>query len=259
MMVHQGQPTTGRPLQMKFCAQRYSVFMLALLIMGLSSQAMAVPLSFLLNRANGQLYISNDTVSPIVFDGYSVSSASSSIVNSGWQSIADNGDSNSGGSVDATAQWFELSDAVTSISEVSTTALSATVAPGEQINLGSVWSTGSPEDLTGVFSSGINTTPTAVTFFTLAGDYDADLQVTMADFTLFTTSFGSTIDLRADGNGNGIVDIGDYSIWRDSFELLSPSSTSSFISISAISAVPEPNSLFLLLSAGALAVQRKRR
>ncbi|HEY4232772.1 MAG TPA: hypothetical protein VGM76_05085, partial [Lacipirellulaceae bacterium] len=32
---------------------------------------------------------------------------------------------------------------------------------------------------------------------------------------VWLASFGSTTKLAADGNGNGVIDAGDYSIWRD--------------------------------------------
>lgn len=61
-------------------------------------------------------------------------------------------------------------------------------------------------------------TPGVPTLFD-PGDYDRNGVVEQADYTVWRTSFGSTVDLTADGNGNGIVDAGDYTIWRDHFEI----------------------------------------
>jgi hypothetical protein len=48
----------------------------------------------------------------------------------------------------------------------------------------------------------------------LAGDYNGDLTVDELDRSLWASTFGSTTDLRADGNDNGIVDSADYLVWR---------------------------------------------
>jgi glucose/arabinose dehydrogenase len=49
----------------------------------------------------------------------------------------------------------------------------------------------------------------------LPGDYNADGTVDAADYAVWTTSFGSTTSLGADGNHNNIIDAADYTVWRD--------------------------------------------
>jgi hypothetical protein len=46
------------------------------------------------------------------------------------------------------------------------------------------------------------------------GDYDADLDVDADDFLVWRAGFGGSVDLSADGSGNGLVDMADYILWR---------------------------------------------
>jgi arylsulfatase A-like enzyme len=84
------------------------------------------------------------------------------------------------------------------------------------------------------------------------GDYNNDGFATLADYNTWRANFGSTTLLAADGNGNGVVDAGDYIVWRNQFI---PGSGSG-------GAVPEPGSLLLFAVAmlsGALLPSRRRR
>lgn len=46
------------------------------------------------------------------------------------------------------------------------------------------------------------------------GDYNLDGRVNGADLAVFEASFGSRIKAEADGNGNGVIDGGDFLIWQ---------------------------------------------
>jgi hypothetical protein len=55
---------------------------------------------------------------------------------------------------------------------------------------------------------------TVVVSVGLIGDYDHNGAVTQLDYNVWRSSFGSTSVLDADGNGNGVVNAGDYVMWR---------------------------------------------
>ena len=59
--------------------------------------------------------------------------------------------------------------------------------------------------VTGILSEGV------------AGDYNGNGTVDAGDYTVWRDTRGSKSDLRADGNGNGFVDSGDYRFWKIRF------------------------------------------
>lgn len=54
----------------------------------------------------------------------------------------------------------------------------------------------------------------------IAGDYNFDGIVNLADYVVWRDNLGSQLDLRADGTGNLIVDAADYQFWKTQFALL---------------------------------------
>lgn len=49
------------------------------------------------------------------------------------------------------------------------------------------------------------------------GDYNRDLVVGLADYTIWRNSLGSQDDLRADGDADGVIDQDDYVVWKSAF------------------------------------------
>ncbi|TWT97858.1 hypothetical protein Pla108_20110 [Botrimarina colliarenosi] len=80
------------------------------------------------------------------------------------------------------------------------------------------------------------------------GDYNRDGLVDSADYDLWRDAYGSTTNLLADGNGDSVVNAADYTVWRDVMS-----------SQAAAINVPEPMSVFLLLTAGLHRGFRPRR
>lgn len=83
----------------------------------------------------------------------------------------------------------------------------------------------------------------------LAGDYNGDGVINLADYTTWRNTLGASVPkgTEADGDGNGIVDAGDYTVWKTHFGQGTPAATRA-------AKVPEPSFdkfLFFVLGLGA--------
>jgi hypothetical protein len=90
--------------------------------------------------------------------------------------------------------------------------------------------------------------PTTVDLFVVAswmtGDYDHNGVVDAGDYVVYRDTFGQTgVGLAADGNGNNQIDPGDFSVWRANFGNVASTSGSA----TTTSAVPEPAAVLLLI------------
>jgi hypothetical protein len=88
----------------------------------------------------------------------------------------------------------------------------------------------------------------------LAGDYNGDMKVDAADYTVWRDNLGAGDESSLNGNGDGMngVDIGDYNRWKTNFGAVAGAGAL------AAGAVPEPGTAFLCL-AGALGMLSVRR
>src|SRR5207244_1634789 len=87
-----------------------------------------------------------------------------------------------------------------------------------------------------------------------AGDYNGDGVVDVNDYTVWKSSFGSSTIIHgsgADGNYDGVVNAADYSVWRDSLGARGAGS--------AATTVPEPSALALAILAVATCLSKTRR
>lgn len=105
-------------------------------------------------------------------------------------------------------------------------------------------------DATAVLTGDESTVDIVLPF--LVGDYNGDLRVDAADYTVWRDSLGSTTLLSADGDNNGVVDAGDLAVWRDRFG-------ASVAPGAAAANVPEPASLLTAAFAAAAVVAAARR
>jgi hypothetical protein len=83
----------------------------------------------------------------------------------------------------------------------------------------------------------------------VVGDYNGDNVVNLADYTTWRDSLGTTVTegTAADGSGNGIVDAGDYSVWKLYF-----GTNTASIKAGTTNPVPEPGAAWLALVACAV-------
>lgn len=83
----------------------------------------------------------------------------------------------------------------------------------------------------------------------LAGDYNGDGNVDAADYTVWRDSNGSTTNLSADGDGNGVVNEDDRIFWAARYGATAPEAAS----------IPEPTSVLLLVGTLAVAASTTAR
>jgi hypothetical protein len=94
-------------------------------------------------------------------------------------------------------------------------------------------------------------------------DYDDNGLVDLADYALWRNTFGQQgAGLAADGNNDGTINQGDYDLWRANFGAVAGAvaSLSSAMSASTL-VIPEPHTVFLFISGATLlfAARRTRR
>jgi hypothetical protein len=77
--------------------------------------------------------------------------------------------------------------------------------------------------------------------WTLSGDYNADGVVDAGDYLLWRNTLGSTTDWRADGDGDGVIGTGDYLHWKERF-----GDSPGALMPSVGTAIPEPATVLVL-------------
>jgi hypothetical protein len=90
------------------------------------------------------------------------------------------------------------------------------------------------------------------------GDYNGDLVVNAADYTVWRNTVGTNVaqSSGADGNNNSTIDAGDYTFWKNHYgEVLGGAGAID----GDLSAVPEPSSALLLTALATLFPLRFRR
>jgi hypothetical protein len=81
----------------------------------------------------------------------------------------------------------------------------------------------------------------------LAGDYNRDGVVDAGDYIVWRKTFGQSANLAADGDLSGAIDNGDYGIWQENFGNTTFAGSGS--STTEATPIPEPTRLSLLIIA----------
>ncbi|MCO6048164.1 LamG domain-containing protein [Aeoliella sp. ICT_H6.2] len=225
--------------------------------------------TLLVNTVTGALTIENTTDLSFDINGYELTSESGSLHPGAWTSIqsqslagigfpAGNGSGNG---------WEELGNPALPDTPPNAFQLSeaywqgySSLTPGTSIQLGSVYDISSLQDLALRFrledGSWVEAVMEEVTTFLKPGDYNGDGVVNLADYTVWRNNLGAADESAFapnTGNGNG-VDATDYQAWKDNFGSVYVMNLAN-----GASQVPEPSTLCLFVLGGVIILARKAR
>jgi len=195
--------------------------------------------------SNGHVYIKNETANPISFDSYRIASGTGSLNFAGWSSLADQGIDPFMGGNDPGELWTEAGGSSDAVLSESFLLSATTLAPDEELSLGSAFKIGGIQDLTFQYRDTVSgalpsVVPTYVTVAGVAGDYNNDGTVNAADFTIWRDYLNQNFQLQNEGGITpGVVNQADYDFWKSRF-----GATSGSGSLGAAT-VPEPVTLVM--------------
>jgi hypothetical protein len=208
------------------------------------------------NRSSGNITLKNESSVAVQIEAYTIKSVAGSL-NIAWNGLSD-----------TVANWQKNVGTPNALAELSSMNTSTgnplaplTINGGASFDLGTAFNIGGTEDLAFSF---LLTTDTAGNGFAgairyvggggLVGDYNGDGFVNLADYTVWRDTLGSTTDLAADGNNNGSIEAGDYNLWKSNFG----SSSGSLAAVSSAQ-VPEPSTVVLLTLLATVGFVARRR
>ncbi|QDU55044.1 hypothetical protein [Aeoliella mucimassa] len=194
---------------------------------------------------DGDVKLSNPSGFAVEIEAYEIKSSMDSLVPGGWTSLddADGAGSNDGG-------WRETPGSSSYLAELNEDSTLAVSAAGK--NLGSIYDFATDaRDLVFTFLMAGETEPLMGTVlyqeFTPSaadlGDFNGDGLVNLADYTVWRDNLGGSASaLNGNGSGSSVVTAADYEIWKDNFG----ADYTNGLSAVASSNVPEPNTALLV-------------
>ena len=194
----------------------------------------------LLDTQTGAATLHNQSNDNAAIISYTISSATGALLTD-WTGLATN----------EPEVWQKARPTTQNLSELTMTADYLTMAPGESIDLGTVWDTQKSPNLQfkyqttdGVVHNSyvvfLNATGTSEP---LTGDFNGDGIVDLSDYTVWRNHLGATgSNLAADSDANGVVDQADYLAWKTNFGATAPSAMQT-----SSTQVPEPGTAVLIL------------
>ena len=105
--------------------------------------------------------------------------------------------------------WYEVSPSANRLAELLVDG-SLTLAPDAVVSLGTAWNLAGEQDLSFTFAI----------LQDAGGDFNGDGVVNLADYTVWRNHLGATEDdttLAGNGNGDSVVDSLDYLLWKQNF------------------------------------------
>lgn len=212
------------------------------------------------NKLTGAITLKNNATAPLKLEYYSITSAAGALKTSSWSSLDDQNynaiDGNDAGTAagDSPGEgWDEAGGSNThQLIEYFLGLNGSVLAPNAALNLGNAYNpalfAGANGDLVfqfavpGVPDGSLFTAPVIYVNTLLPGDYNHNGVVDAGDYVVWRKTLGQTgSGLNADGDNNGVVNGDDYAVWRANFGVGSGSA-----SVLASAAVPEPAALALI-------------
>ena len=239
---------------------------------GLSSLTASV------NRDTGALTLANPTNTAFQINSISIASDSGALNAPNWTPISGNRDGVGNSSFDSDA-WVVTAPADIPSSLYATALAEAEVAPnngvggilaanGGSISFGNVWHKSFFEDirieLTLADGTLVAMRPTYTGVGYVAGDFNRDGALNLADYQILVANINSTIpaglsrvqtNALGDYTGGGLVDFDDFTLFRAAYDVAN--GAGAFAAM--VASVPEPGSLGLLMTGALLLVRRSRR
>jgi hypothetical protein len=173
------------------------------------------------NTVTGSVAILGTFTTTIPIDYYKITSISGALDPLTWSSLDDqNLDAIGPGTGES---WTEGSSSATELVELYLLG-ATTISPNERVELGhaydpDVYGQGISGDVSFfIGSQGTQTLQSGVVLYVtpdpLDGDYNGDLTVNAADYTVYRNALGGVYNPNADGDGDGVIDRDDYVIWK---------------------------------------------
>jgi prepilin-type N-terminal cleavage/methylation domain-containing protein len=199
---------------------------------------------------SGQARLRNTSAFTVQTDGYTISSAGGSLSPSGWTSLDDQ---NAAG-----GDWRESPGTSSRLSELKKSSFT-TLAPGASFNLGPLFKTNFPKDLTFQYlrfgqSEPVNGEVIFASLSGIPGDFNNNGVVNGTDLNVWKSAFG-TPSATGDADGDGDSDGADFLIWQRKVGATSVTSSSR----AAGAPVPEPGCICLALAGACCARHASRR
>lgn len=220
----------------------------------LYNQSAPLGLEVSINPSTGSVLLSNPSGEAVAINGYELTSSAASLSSDHWLSLAEQ-QASSG----STTEWLEGGFASDSILFEASLEGEMQMEPGQSLWLGYAFTPGAEENIefryrragqSGLEPGTVNYDGAAAL---LAGDYNADGLVNLADYIVWRNHLGSSYSLPNDATP-ATVDADDYQVWKNSFgSSAAPASV-------GLQQIPEPRTVVSIIGliAAALLVRGGR-